>query len=61
MKMDDEFEDMLEILSLGITEPAGRGCGYGFHHEELKEAYEIFKQAHNRAQFSNDRRLLLVP
>lgn len=46
-KMSREFESILEILCLGVDEPAGSGCGYGFREEAQDEAFLVFKDLVN--------------
>lgn len=35
------IEKLLDVLSSGIEEPAGRGCGYGFKEGVPREALDI--------------------
>lgn len=38
------FDEIQEILSLGIEKPAGDGCGYGFTEESQKDCYLVFDE-----------------
>ena len=35
------LDDIMEVLCLGITEPAGRGCGYGFSKDAQDDCLSI--------------------
>lgn len=42
-KIVEAFDGICEVLSEGIEEPAGRGCGYGFREKATDNAYLILK------------------
>lgn len=39
-KVEEAMDDIETILSLGVDQPAGQGCGYGFYEKSSNEALE---------------------
>jgi len=43
-KRDIFLNELFDIISTQIEEPAGRGCGYGIRSEGIEEIYELISR-----------------